>query len=52
MSKSFIPAVETLGLTTFRLCVPLSLPIREIASIADETFEPFTTKTDITRDML
>jgi hypothetical protein len=41
--------VVRLGLATFRVCVPLSLPIRDTASIGEEVFEPFTTMTEITR---
>ena len=52
MSKSFVSDVVALGLTTFTLCVPLSLPMRDIASSGDEVFEPFTTNTDITSGKL
>ncbi len=52
ISRSFEPTVVTVGLTTFTLCVPLSLPMRDIASIGEEVFEPFRTNTDITSGML
>ena len=52
MSKSFVPVVVTLGLTTLTFCVPLSLPIMDIASSGEEIFDPFTTNTDITRGRL
>src|SRR5690348_7396650 len=42
--------VSTLGLATLNDCVPASSPIAESTSIGLDTFEPFTTNIDITKD--
>ena len=49
ISRSFVLVVLMLGLATFTVCVPLSLAMRDMASIGDEIFEPFTTMIEITR---
>lgn len=49
-SRSFVLVVIMFGLTTFSVLVPLSLPMRDTASIGEEIFEPFTTMIDMTKD--
>src|SRR5262249_28587485 len=48
ISRSLEPSAVIFGLTILMVCVPLSLPIRDTASIGEEIFDPLITKMDIT----